>query len=154
MRHAGDEDRQLDQERLRGERARIVDPVAVLALERTKPPIGSQLSVYSVSPFDAQDLRARRKADAELEDPDAGQRAVRKCPSSWMSTSAAEDEEEQDDRDERLDEAITRRAPSRGREGRANLGVERDEVVEVRRRGRRLSAEPRHRRLEQARDAR
>ena len=33
----------------------------------TKPPIGSQLSVYRVSPLLAQDLGPRREADAELE---------------------------------------------------------------------------------------
>jgi hypothetical protein len=65
------------------ERAWVVGVGTVLALGFTKPPIGSQLSEYSVSPL-FHSTFARGGTRSELEDPTFASRAVKKWPSSWI----------------------------------------------------------------------
>ena len=78
----------------------------------TNPPIGSQLSVYSVSPFERRTLARGGNPMPNSRTRTFASRAVTKCPSSWMITSTPEDQDEQDDRDDRLEEAGHAPAPT------------------------------------------
>ena len=66
----------------------------------TKPPIGSQLSVYRVSPFAAQDLRAGREADPELEHADLRPARRDEVPDLVDEDERAEQQDEHEDRDQ------------------------------------------------------
>ncbi len=66
--HAGDEDPEANRQRLRGERARVVGGIAVLALELDEPAERQPVERVEGLALRAQDLRPRREADPELED--------------------------------------------------------------------------------------
>ena len=100
-----------------------------------------------------EDLGPRREADPELEDPDAGQAGGDEVAELVDEDERPEDEEEQEDRDGALEDLRHDAAPDRaGRVGGADLGVEGDERLEIRRLVGACAVSV-DRRLEQARDA-
>ena len=70
---ARDEDQQLGRVALRGERARIVGVVAVLAFELDEAADRQPVERVEGLALRAQDLGPRREPDAELEHPDVGE---------------------------------------------------------------------------------
>ena len=154
-RDARDEDEHLGDPALGRERARVVGAVAVLALELHEAADRQPVERVDGLALVAQDLGPRREADAELQHADVREPGGDEVAELVDDHEGAQDEDEQDDRDDRLHES-GHACPSdgAGRERGPDLGVERDELVEVRAGVAGGPAEPLDGRLEQAGDAR
>ena len=107
--------------------------VAVLALELDEAADRQPVERVERLALRAQDLGARREADAELEDADAGEARGDEVTELVDHHEGAQDQEEQDDRDDRLEDAH-QAAPPTGPVAYvgADVGVERDQLVDVR----------------------
>ena len=107
---AGDEDDELHRQARRRERPRVVRSVAVLTLElheaADRQPVQRVDGVADI----ADDLRARRKADAELEDADPEETRDHEVAELMDDHEDPEDPEEEDDRDERPDDLVHAKA--------------------------------------------
>ena len=100
---AGDQDDQLLPEALHGERARVVG-VAVLAVEADEAADRQPVQGVDRLALRPQDLRARREADPELEDADPEEARHQEVPDLVDHHEAAEDEDEEGDRDRALED--------------------------------------------------
>ena len=126
--------------------------VAVLALELHEAADRQPVERVEGLALRAQDLGARREADPELEDADAGEPRGDEVAELVDHHERAEDGEEQDDRDDRLQELGHAEPPIvPARERRPDLGIEGDQRVDVGLAG--SGTEALDGRLEQPRDA-
>ena len=87
---------ELGRQRLRGERARVVGGVAVLAFELDEPADRQPVERVERLALRAQDLGPRREADPELEDPHARQPRGHEVAELVDDHEDAQDEDEQD----------------------------------------------------------
>ena len=131
---AGDEDDHLLRERRADERARIVR-VAVLALEPDEAADRQPVERVERLALRPEDLRPGREPDPELVDADAGQAGDHEVAELVDDDEHAEHQHEDDDRDRALDDRAHRAGlmgdPCRA-VGRPDLGVEGDQLIEVR----------------------